>query len=95
MFTFRNLVLWVHLSAIVLWIGGLLYQQLVMLPALRKAREKLPAAKSIAGTVSGRFQRMSLELVLIIILSGIFNIINAGLPHGFAFRSIYLPWLQS
>ena len=45
----------------------------------------------LAVAITRRFQRLSRELLLVIVLTGIFNLINVGFPTGFEFPRTY--WL--
>ena len=60
---------------------------LVVLPAARRAN-----ASDLAVAIVRRFQRLSRELLLVIVLTGIFNLINVGLPVRFSFPEPYL-WI--
>ena len=88
--TFRTFVLWVHLSTIVVWLGGLFTVVFVLVPVLAR---KTTSPKEVAGLVEGvlkRFQRISREIIFLVFLSGVFNIILAGMARGFSFGSTYM-----
>ena len=86
--TFRTVVLWIHLAAVIVWVGGLIVMPFVVAPAIRR----LDAGRSreLLEALSRRFLRLSRELVLLILLSGIFNVISAGAASGFSYGSRYL-----
>lgn len=90
MITFTTVVLWLHLTALILWLGGWLVLGLLCLPTLR--RQELPAAQRrqlISGLLQ-RFRSYSIHLIGLIILTGIFNLINVALMRGFQFSRTYL-----
>ena len=86
MLTFRGVVLWIHLAGIVAWVGGLLAVPFVAAPVLRR----MDHGREAVNVLVRRFQRLSRELVFVILLSGIFNVINAGALTGFAYTNRYL-----
>lgn len=83
--TARTFFLWVHLVAIIVWIGGMFAVSFVAAPVLRRE-----AGKGAVATLVHRFQRLSRELILVILLTGIFNLIIVGLMTGFRFSAEYL-----
>ena len=94
MFTFRVVVLWIHLAAIIVWVGGMIVVPFVAMPAVRRfgAEHLAPErATALVETLVGRFQRFSRELFFTILLTGIFNLINAGWLTNFSYPSA---WLQ-
>lgn len=93
--TFTTFVLWVHLVCIVLWTGGLFAVSLVCVPVLRAHMASPEGAARLAATVMRRFQRVSRELIFLVFLTGIFNVINAGVARSFAFSGVYLTMLFS
>ena len=91
MISFTTFSLWLHLIAIVLWVGGLFAIAFGFIPVLRKGTDSASAAARLTATALGRFQRISRELVFLILLTGIFNVINAGVARGFAPGSLPRP----
>lgn len=88
MITFRSVVLWLHLAGIVVWVGGMIVIPFVAAPVLRRM---VPDRSSeLVDVLVRRFQRLSRELVFLILLTGIFNVINAGMGTGFAYSARYL-----
>ena len=88
--TFSTFVLWVHISTIVIWLGGLFTVIFVLVPVLAR---KITSPKEVAGLVEAvlkRFQRISREIIFLVFLSGAFNIILAGMARNFAFGSTYM-----
>ncbi len=93
MFTFRAVVLWIHLAAIIVWVGGMIVVPFVAMPAVRRfAGEHLAPERAAAliETLARRFQRFSRELFFTILLTGIFNLINAGWLTNFSYPTMYL-----
>lgn len=90
MLSFATLVLWLHVAAIVFWAGGLLVVSLVFLPVLRGGLESPHDAARLFAAASGRFLRISREIIVLVLLTGIFNVINAGVARGFAFSPAYI-----
>ncbi len=94
MFTFRAVVLWIHLAAIIVWVGGMIVVPFVAAPAVRRfAGEQFAPdrAAALVETLVRRFQRLSRELFFAILLTGIFNLINAGWLTNFSYPAA---WLQ-
>ena len=93
MFTFRAVVLWIHLAVIIVWVGGMIVVPFVAMPAVRRfgAEHLAPGrATALIETLVRRFQRFSRELFFTILLTGIFNLINAGWLTNFSYPSAYL-----
>lgn len=88
MLAFRIVVLWIHLAGVIAWVGGMIVIPFVVIPCLRRF---LPErADELVERLVLRFQRLSREFIFIILLSGIFNVINAGVMTGFSFGTRYL-----
>ncbi|MEX0821132.1 MAG: hypothetical protein WD021_03215 [Rhodothermales bacterium] len=88
MLTFRIVVLWIHLAGVIAWVGGMIAIPFVVAPYVRRL---LPErADELVERLVLRFQRLSRELIFVILLSGIFNVINAGVMTGFSYGSRYL-----
>ncbi len=90
MITFTTFILWLHLAAISLWVGGLFAVSLVSVPVLRREIDSPGDSARLVQGVVRRFQRISREVLLIILLTGAFNLLNAGMAHGFHFSGSYL-----
>lgn len=75
MLSFRLFILWLHLLAAVVWIGGLLFYLLVALPALTRltsARERLRLELSLEA----RFRSVMWPAVGVVLLTGLYNVMN-------------------
>ena len=90
MFTFKSLILWLHLAAIVVWIGGIFSTTFVLLPLLQRTTSFPKEFLGIIERIARRFQNISWEAVGIIFLTGIFNLINTALERDFNFSSTYM-----
>lgn len=85
MLTVRTFILWIHLAAIVVWVGGMVTVPFVAAPVVR--RHAGPEAVTV---LVRRFQRLSRELILLVLLTGIFNLILVGMWARFQFSTPYL-----
>jgi uncharacterized membrane protein len=75
MLSFRLLILWLHLLAAIVWIGGLLFHLLVVVPTLARAasgRERLRLGLSFEA----RFRYVMWPAVGIVLLTGLVNVMN-------------------
>jgi len=88
--TFKTFSLWLHISAIVVWVGGLSAISFVFVPVLRSGIESPHHAARLVATVLHRFQRVSREIIFLVFLTGVFNLINAGVARSFDFTPTYL-----
>ena len=66
------LVVWLHLAAVVVWIGGLLTQAAAVLPAARAARA--PALVDVAR----RARPITWTAVSVVVLTGFYNVTRLG-----------------
>lgn len=85
MLTARVIVLWIHLAAVVVWLGGLIAVPFIAGPVVRRT-----AGLAAMEVLVRRFQRLSRELVFVIVLTGIFNLIFVGVLTRFAYAPEYL-----
>ena len=90
MITFTVFILWLHIAAIALWVGGLFAVSFVMVPVLKQGAGSPETAAALFAHGLERFQRISREILLVILLTGIFNLGNAGMARGFGFGTLYL-----
>ncbi len=90
MLLFRTLVLWVHLGAIIVWIGGIFYTAIVVGPTLKSSIPSPHNYAQLLWRFEKRFRRFNMELIIFILLSGIFNLINSGWTTGFNFSGTYM-----
>ncbi len=71
------LVMWIHLIAVVTWIGGLLFFPLVLRPALQSLPSDSQKAE-ILRRVGLRFRTIGWISLITLILTGAFNILTEG-----------------
>jgi uncharacterized membrane protein len=71
------LVMWVHLIAVVTWIGGLLFVPLVLKPALRGLTPESQQAQ-VLRRVGLRFRTIAWVSLITLILTGAFNMLYEG-----------------
>lgn len=79
---FTTLILWFHVAAVVLWVGGLLFEFITLFPVLH--REDNAASTRLMATVEQRFRVVAWGAVLLLVASGMFNIFNRMGVGGFS-----------
>ena len=74
-FLLRALILWLHLLAAITWIGGLVFQVLVVFPTLTRPT---PTAERIRFGLSleARFRRLVWPVVGLVLFTGLVNLMN-------------------
>lgn len=90
MLWFKTLVLWIHIIAVIIWIGGIFFNAVVVSPVLRKRLSSPNTYFQLSMSMLTRFNRFTKEVVGAIILTGMFNLINHGWLINFNFSSLYL-----
>ena len=90
MLTFKAVILWLHLTTVVIWVGGMFFVTLILLPMLQRSTSSHRDLSNILDGTVKRFQTISWEAVGIILLTGIFNLINVGLERDFNFSAAYI-----
>ena len=93
MLTFKTFSLWLHIAAIVVWVGGLVAVSFVFVPVLRRGIDSPQEVARLVSMVVQRFQRISRELIFVILLTGVFNLVHAGIARGFDFSAAYIKML--
>jgi putative copper resistance protein D len=68
----RLLVVWLHLLAVVVWIGGVLHQSQVLLPAARAGRADAFVA------AARRARPLAWTAVSLVVLTGFYNVTQLG-----------------
>ena len=84
---FKILNFWVHLISAFIWIGGVIFSSLVLLPAAQKHLGK-DARGEFLRKVHARFQKISGVFVALLLVTGGINIHLARQSRG-AFNSLY------
>lgn len=90
LFTFSLFFVWLHILAVVVWIGGIVYTAYVAGPLLRSPDYSSPA---LLERLVHRFQRLSRELLYVILVTGVFNMIFRGTLIEFRFSSKFLTFV--
>ena len=78
-----------------LWVGGLFAVFFVLVPVLKSGIASPKESARLVAMAVQRFQRISREVILLILLTGIFNLILAGVARGFQFSAAYLTMLAA
>jgi uncharacterized membrane protein len=86
--TFRTIILWIHLSAAVVWVGGMIVVPFIVLPAARQMLGE--KAQAFVEAIVRRFQRFSRELILVIFVTGVLNFVIIGVMTRFAYGGTFL-----
>ena len=87
MFSFTLLFLWLHLLAAIVWIGGIVFTAFVAGPLFDAA------ASPFAVRLVRRFQRLSRELLYVMLVTGVFNLMFRGALIEFNFSTRYLTFV--
>lgn len=71
----RVLILWLHLLGVVVWIGGLLFHMLVVVPGLQQLT---PIAQRLRLTLSleARFRAVMWPVVGVVLFTGLVNVMH-------------------
>jgi len=88
-FSGRLIILWLHLSAILVWIGGLLFFALVWAPSFKGDALTLDRIR-LAQRFEERFQFFISRALEVAILTGIFNLLIRLIDSRGSFPSSYL-----
>ncbi|RMH37404.1 MAG: DUF4149 domain-containing protein [Nitrospirae bacterium] len=72
-----TLVLWLHLSAAMILIGGLIAMRVVVRPVLKAAGPE-SRSHALMQQMGRRFRTLSWVCVVTLVLTGSFNLLNAG-----------------
>ena len=71
------LVMWVHLVAVIAWVGGQLFIPVVLRPALRQGGAS-PGTAEILRRVGRKFRTITWVAIITLIITGAANILNEG-----------------
>lgn len=72
MISLQLLVVWLHVLGVVVWVGGLMYQAHVLLPAARRG-EAAPFAES-----ARRARPVAWTALALVVLTGFYNVTKLG-----------------
>lgn len=73
--SFRTFILWLHLLAAMTWIGGLIFQLLVVVPTLRKPALTITGLR-LQLRLETRFRSVMWPAVGLVLFTGLVNILN-------------------
>ena len=73
--SFRILILWLHLLGVAIWIGGLVFQLLVLAPVLKPVTASV-AQLRFAMQLDIRFRYVMWPAVGLVLLTGLYNVMN-------------------
>jgi uncharacterized membrane protein len=68
----RVVILWVHVVAAVVWVGGLAYQAHVLMPAARRG------AAAVFADAARRARPATWTAIALVVLSGFYNVTQLG-----------------
>ena len=72
--SFREFILWLHLLGVVVWVGGLVFQVLVVEGALKRASSV--AWFRLSMSLEARFRSVLWPAVGLVLLTGLYNVMN-------------------
>jgi len=70
-------VLWIHILAAIVWLGGMFFISLVMVPVVRKLEPPEKRIEVLSSTAR-RFRIVSWIAILVLLVTGVLNSINRG-----------------
>jgi len=73
---FDALIMWAHLVAASIWVGGSIFIGIVLAPLLKTISDSAEGRLSIMIRVGRKFNRIALPSLIILIASGIYNSTN-------------------
>jgi uncharacterized membrane protein len=74
---FPILVLWIHLVAAIIWIGGMLFSFLVLKPMVGRAASS-PRDWEMMARVDGRFRTVRWISLVTLLITGVMNLLYEG-----------------
>lgn len=73
---FDALIMWAHLVAASIWVGGSMFIGIVLAPLLKTISDSVEGRLAIMIRVGRKFNRIAIPSLLILIASGIYNSVN-------------------
>jgi len=70
--------MWIHLLAVITWIGGQIFLVLVAQPVLQQEGSSTVAAPDLLRRLGRRFRTLTWVSVITLVMTGAFNILNEG-----------------
>jgi methionine-rich copper-binding protein CopC/putative copper export protein len=80
---------WLHLATASLWLGGLAYMTFVLFPAFRATSLKAEARRALLARTIPRFTRFAILSVVLLALTGTYNLIVHSTQPGAILGSTY------
>ncbi|HEX9667282.1 MAG TPA: DUF4149 domain-containing protein [Thermodesulfobacteriota bacterium] len=71
------LVLLIHVVAAIIWLGGMFFISLVLVPSLRKLEPPIKRTEILSAT-GRRFSLVSWTAILVLLVTGVINSVNRG-----------------
>jgi len=72
-----TLVVLIHILAVIIWLGGMFFIAIVMVPVLRRLEPPQKRIEVLSATAT-RFRMVSWIAILVILVTGVLNAINRG-----------------
>jgi len=72
-------ILWIHLLAAVVWIGGMAMVALILAPALT-SREPPSQRMELLRAIGERFSQVGWVCIVILVMTGILNLMHLAIP---------------
>jgi putative copper export protein len=84
----QSIIMWIHLLAAVIWVGGMAFLAFVLGPYGRRLPDDQRA--ELFQSVGRRFSRISWPLIVILIITGPLSLYFRGVPPADAFSPLFL-----
>jgi len=84
-----NLVVFIHVMAAMMWVGGMLFIAIVVIPALKNFEPPQKRIEVISATAT-RFKKIGWISIGILFVTGLINIANHGVTHKMIFSDSFL-----
>ena len=82
------LIIWLHILAAVVWIGGMLFLSIIAAPVLRQVTPPL-LRRNLFRAMARRFRALGCTCIGILILTGIGNVMHHGeIPQGSPYQKV-------
>jgi copper resistance protein D len=72
------LVLLIHVLAAIIWLGGMFFISLVLVPSVRKLEPPIKRTEILSATAR-RFSLVSWTAILVLLITGVINSVNRGI----------------
>lgn len=82
---FYLFIVWIHIIAAFIWLGGMLFLAIILAPISRKI-EPLSLRGNLLNAIGTRFRFVGWICITVLIITGVLNIFNRGMTY-----EIFLP----